>query len=185
MPLQSVKNTIDMFATALEKLKQRGIFCGGWNKLQDQEIQEAKQKYPHVLLISGAPHEWLFPKCCAAIHHGGAGTLAATLRAGIPTVVYPVLGDQPFWAARVAKLGVGPTNPISIRLLSAENIASQLQEALQDSVKENAKNLGVKLREEDGVANSVKAIDKFFFPHPSKECSWKPDGEVGKCVCGS
>lgn len=61
---------------------------------------------PECFLVDNVPHDWLFPKIDVALHHGGAGTTAASLRAGIPTIIKPWFGDQFFWAARVQKLGV-------------------------------------------------------------------------------
>jgi len=71
-----------------------------------------------VIVIGQAPHDWLFPKMAAVVHHAGAGTTAAGLRPGIPTVSVPMITDQPFWASRITALGAGPA-AIPYKSLSA------------------------------------------------------------------
>lgn len=115
---------------------------------------------PHVLPITDIPHDWLFPRMAAVVHHGGAGTTAAGLRAGAPTVIAPVGVDQFFWGARVAALGVGP-RPIPQRALTAEKLAEALLRATQDEgMKTRARALGQGLAAEDGVARAVEVIRK-------------------------
>jgi sterol 3beta-glucosyltransferase len=75
-----------------------------------------------VCVIEAAPHEWLFPRMAAVVHHGGAGTTAEGLRAGRPTVICPTtMNDQLFWDRRVSELGVGP-EPIPQKKLTAETL---------------------------------------------------------------
>ncbi|MBM2848918.1 MAG: glycosyl transferase family 28, partial [Anaerolineales bacterium] len=115
---------------------------------------------PHVFPITNIPHDWLFPRMAAVVHHGGAGTTAAGLRAGVPTVIAPVGVDQFFWGARVAALGVGP-RPIPQRALTAEKLAEALLRATQDEgMKTRARALGQGLAAEDGVARAVEVIRK-------------------------
>jgi hypothetical protein len=102
------------------------------------------------------PHEWLFPRTAAAVHYGGAGTTAASLRAGVPSVVTPFFGDQPFWGERIHALGVGP-RPIPRRRLTAERLAAAIQAAVSDTgMRERAARLGRRIRAEDGVARAVE-----------------------------
>lgn len=89
------------------------------------------------------------------MHHGGAGTTGASLKAGIPTLVVPFTMDQPFWGARVASLGVGPS-PIPRRRLTAEGLAVALFRAVSDEgMRARAAEMGARLRQEDGVAEAV------------------------------
>lgn len=91
----------------------------------------------------------------AVVHHGGAGTTGAALRAGSPAVVVPFLMDQPFWGARVEALGVGPA-PIPRKNLTAARLADALRRAMDDRpMRERAASLGEAIRAEDGVANAV------------------------------
>ena len=96
----------------------------------------------------------------AVVHHGGAGTTAESLRAGVPTVVVPHLGDQPFWGRRVAELGVGP-QPIPKGRLTAERLAAAIRQAVTDPIlRTRAQALGALIRAEDGVAVAVEQIER-------------------------
>jgi UDP:flavonoid glycosyltransferase YjiC (YdhE family) len=95
----------------------------------------------------------------AVVHHGGAGTTAAGLRSGVPSIVVPFFADQPFWARRVQRLGVGP-KPVPRGRLSAETLADAIQTALTDQpLRQRAAALGAQLRAEDGVGNGVAALE--------------------------
>lgn len=94
----------------------------------------------------------------AVVHHGGAGTTGAGLRAGIPSIITPFFGDQPFWGQRVYELGVGP-KPIPRQRLTVENLADAIQCAISDrAMRENASRLGERIRAEDGIARAVTVI---------------------------
>ena len=84
-------------------------------------------------MVDGVPFAWLFPRVAAVVHHGGAGTTSAGLRAGVPSVVVPFFGDQPYWGLRVADLGVGPV-PIPRKKLTVERLAQAIQTAVTDEV---------------------------------------------------
>jgi sterol 3beta-glucosyltransferase len=115
-----------------------------------------------VYLLEAAPHSWLFPRMRAAVHHGGAGTTAESLRAGIPTVIVPHLADQPFWGSRVAALGVGP-RPIPRNKLTAEKLAEAIRWATEDpEVQERVSRLGAQLRVEDGIGAAMEVIEAYL-----------------------
>ncbi|WP_417218040.1 glycosyltransferase [Arthrobacter sp.] len=112
----------------------------------------------HVLGIGDVPHAWLFPRMAAAVHHAGAGTTAAALRAGIPSVGVPVFTDQPFWAARVHALGAGPA-PVPYAKATVGAVASAVAAAIRTpSFAERARHLAGLIAREDGVAPVVRAI---------------------------
>lgn len=114
------------------------------------------QTQPHM--ISSIPHSWLFPRMAAVVHHGGAGTTAAGLPAGISSTVIPFLGDQPYWGQRVAALGVGP-RPIPRRKLAVQALAAAIGQAVHDSqMQQRARELGESIRNEHGVDNAVAII---------------------------
>jgi sterol 3beta-glucosyltransferase len=93
------------------------------------------------------------------VHHGGAGTTAAGLRAGVPTIIVPFFGDQGFWGQRVAELGVG-TAPIPRQQLTPERLEQAIQKAVTDqTIRQRACDLGRKIQAEDGITNAVVAID--------------------------
>jgi sterol 3beta-glucosyltransferase len=137
---------------ALAKSGQRGLIATGWGGMKTAELPES------VFMIDHAPHDWLFPRAVAVVHHGGAGTTAAGLRAGKPTVICPFMGDQPFWGQRVYELGVG-TAPIPQQKLNAENLAEAINTAVSDNAMlSRAVQLGEKLSREDGVGQAVKVV---------------------------
>ncbi|MBX9689687.1 MAG: glycosyltransferase [Candidatus Obscuribacterales bacterium] len=110
--------------------------------------------------LSEVPHEWLFRKVSAIVHHGGAGTTAAALRSGVPNIVVPFGVDQPFWGSRVAALGVGP-KPIPHARLSVDKLTIALQTAVSDqAMRTRAADLGTLLRAEDGVSKAVECFNR-------------------------
>jgi UDP:flavonoid glycosyltransferase YjiC (YdhE family) len=141
---------------ALNRAQQRGILLTGWGGLQYDALPES------VLAVESVPHDWLFPRVSAVVHHGGAGTTAASLRAGVPTIIVPFLIDQPFWGKRVYDLGVGPS-PIPRRKLTVEQLSKAITEAITDTnMKQRAAELGRKIRAEDGIGNAVNIIHRFM-----------------------
>ncbi|MBK8135405.1 MAG: glycosyltransferase family 1 protein [Chloroflexi bacterium] len=134
---------------------QRAVFITGWSGLKDVNVPE------YIYAIDKAPHGWLFEHVAGVVHHGGAGTTAAGLRAGKPTLIVPHMADQPFWGRRIMQLGVGP-RPIARPSLSAERLAAALRTLLQDTaMRRKAEHLGELIRGEDGVSRGVEAIEKF------------------------
>ncbi|WP_043623900.1 glycosyltransferase [Nonomuraea candida] len=111
-----------------------------------------------VLVVGEVAHDLLFPRTAAVVHHGGAGTTAAGLAAGVPNVVCPFFSDQPFWGRRVAALGAGP-RPLPVRSLTRDGLAARLLAA--GEYRENAARLGRLLRVEHGVKNAVDLIERY------------------------
>ncbi|WP_345435961.1 glycosyltransferase [Actinoallomurus vinaceus] len=113
-----------------------------------------------VLVVSDVPHSWLFPRTLAVVHHGGAGTTAAALRAGIPAVVCPFFGDQPFWGDRVAAIGAGPP-PLPIKRLGPGSLAERITRAVRDGgMRRRAALIGRRIAAEDGVGRACAALDR-------------------------
>jgi UDP:flavonoid glycosyltransferase YjiC (YdhE family) len=111
-------------------------------------------------MVDSVPFSWLYPRLAAVVHHGGAGTTAAGLRAGVPSVVIPFFGDQPFWGQRVAELGVGPP-PIPLRKLTVDHLSQAIQTVVNDqSMRQRAADLGAKIQAEDGIANAVAILEQ-------------------------
>jgi sterol 3beta-glucosyltransferase len=144
-------------AGALAATGQRGVLLGGWGALGEGDLPS------NVIAVRDVPHEWLLPRMRAIIHHGGAGTTGAALRAGVPSIVVPLGFDQPFWAGRVQALGVGP-RPISRRRLTATRLADAIGTATTDEgMRARAASLGAALRAERGVETAVAAIEAIVF----------------------
>ena len=111
-----------------------------------------------VCPVGEVPHEALFPRMAAVVHHGGAGTTGAGLAAGVPNVVCPFFADQPFWGRRVAALGAGPP-PLPIGRLSAGKLAARLNAV--PIYREKSAELGRLLRVEDGVRRALDVIERY------------------------
>ena len=137
---------------ALACSRQRGILLTGWGGLSNADLPD------EVFKIDAIPHDWLFPQMAAVVHHGGAGTTAAGLRAGIPSVIIPFFAEQPFWGLRIAGLGVGP-KPIPRKQLSVERLAAAIHTAVSDEdMRGRAHALGASIRAENGVAQAVQVF---------------------------
>jgi UDP:flavonoid glycosyltransferase YjiC (YdhE family) len=141
-----------MVLAALEKTRQRGLLLTGWGGIRAISVPDG------VFVLDSAPHSWLFPRMAAVMHHGGAGTTAEGLRAGIPSIIIPFAVDQPFWGKRVHDLGIGPA-PIPRKKLTVEKLVQAIQSACaQPEMKQRATALGTVIRAERGVDNAVKFI---------------------------
>ncbi|KAH7883851.1 glycosyltransferase family 1 protein [Phlebopus sp. FC_14] len=146
----------------IDAIVQSGVYAilsKGWSdRLQAKATDPTELEQPlpkQVYAISSIPHDWLFQRIDAACHHGGAGTTGASLRAGIPTIIKPFFGDQFFWADRVEALGVGT----GVRKLTVESLVEALISATTDQKQiDRAKQLGERIRSENGVAIAVEAI---------------------------
>ena len=146
--------TTDLVLNALARTGQRGVLSVGWGGLKKEALPET------VFMIDSIPFSWLFPQMTAVVHHGGAGTTSMGLWAGIPAIVTPFMGDQPFWAQRVYELGVGP-RPISLRHLKIDQLAEAIHHAVSDTVmREKAARLGERIRAENGIARAVAVIER-------------------------
>ncbi len=138
---------------ALNRTHQRGIILSGWGKVEHPSSDD-------LLYLEAVPHDWLLPRCKMVVHHGGAGTTSAGLRAGIPNIVVPFTADQPFWGNRVHAIGAGP-KPILVKNLSVERLTDAIVEAGSKSLRERAESIGQKIRSEDGVGQAVQFIEGY------------------------
>ncbi|WP_414756637.1 glycosyltransferase [Anabaena sp. CCY 9910] len=119
------------------------------------------QDWP-VCVVKDVPHDWLLPQVSAMIHHGGASTTAATLRAGIPSIVVPFFADQPVWGELLMKLGVSPA-PIPYKKVTEDSLAAVIKVMLGDeAMRLKAQELGEKIRAENGVVNAVAAFHRYL-----------------------
>jgi sterol 3beta-glucosyltransferase len=100
----------------------------------------------------------LFERCAATVHHGGAGTTYASLRAGIPNLICSVFADQPYWGLRAKALGVGTTFPF--KRLNEKRLTEGVRTLLDPAVRARARALGKRLRAEDGLARIIDMIER-------------------------
>ena len=136
---------------ALAQTNNRGIILSGWSNVKNNP-------FDNLLYLDAVPHDWLLPRCKMIIHHGGAGTTSAGLRAGIPNVVVPFTADQPFWGRRVHAIGAGP-KPILVKKLSVVNLMHAIAEAGDHVVRKSAQDIGQRIGSEDGVMQAVELIE--------------------------
>ncbi len=139
----------DLVLSAVRRAGVRAVMLSGWGGLAS--LPEADD----VLCADSLPHDWLFPRVAGVVHHGGAGTTGAAFSAGVPSLVVPFAADQPFWGARVAVLGVGPS-PIPRKKLTVALLAQALRAMIDNQqMRAHAAALGMLIRAEDGVAEAV------------------------------
>jgi len=130
----------------------RAVLLGGFGALSTIAPTATLCPVPSV------PHAWLFPRTSAVVHHGGSGSIAEALRAGVPNMAVPFGYDQPLWAARLHALGVGPA-PLAAQSLTGDTLAAAIRELVADpSMQRAARDVGQQIRQEDGVGRAVRAV---------------------------
>lgn len=146
------KKLFDIVMESLRITGKRAILSSGWGSLEGVDVPDT------VYQIKSVPHEWLFTKVAAVVHHGGAGTTAA----GVPSVIVPFGGDQPFWGRQLYKMNIG-TKPILRKHLTVKRFSEAIMEATSNQgMIAEAKLVGQKLREENGAKNAVSVIEREF-----------------------
>jgi hypothetical protein len=165
-----VADPLALMKTVLEAVKLTGrrlILSLGW--AAQAELIEKLPPLPVAvhLLSEDCPHDWLFPQVSCVVHHGGAGTTAAGLRAGRPSVVVPFFGDQFFWGDKIWRAGAGP-QPIPHRELTVENLNEALNVAAQVEVHQRAEMISKGITAETG---SVSAARSFLAQLPASKMS--------------
>jgi sterol 3beta-glucosyltransferase len=144
----------DLVVSAVRRAGIRAVLLSGWGGLA--MLPDAED----VFCADALPHDWLFQRVAAVVHHGGAGTTGAALSAGVPALVVPFAADQPFWGARVAALGAGPT-PIPRRRLTTDLLANALRAMVDNrQIRKRVAGLGALIRAEDGVAEAVACFER-------------------------
>ena len=154
-PAATTRTVLD----ALDTAGVRGILATGWGGMTSAPNMR------HLILSGDVPHEMVFPRCAAIVHHGGAGTTADAARAGRPQVVCPFVADQPFWARRMHRLGVAP-QPIDQRQLTTAKLATAIGHTVTDTtMADTAGRLGEHIRGENGATSAVDALERIADKH--------------------
>ncbi|MCJ1427781.1 hypothetical protein MMC29_005686, partial [Sticta canariensis] len=139
---------------AVKKAGVRALVSKGWGGLGDEGNTPE-----NIYMLENTPHDWLFPRVSAVIHHGGAGTTAIGLKCGKPTMIVPFFGDQPFWGAMVSRAGAGAHEPIPYKHLSVEAFAEGIQQCLSPEAKAAAEKIAQDIAlEGDGASNAVESF---------------------------
>ena len=147
-------DTFRIVREAVEKAGVRAIIASGWSE-EKHPVNTSSIHY-----VDFVPHDWMFGHVSAAVHHGGAGTTASSLRAGLPTLIIPFGGDQPFWGARVHAAQCGP-KPVPRDSMTADQLAAALKDLAGNPVyRQKAAAMGEAMRKEHGVQNAADIIER-------------------------
>ncbi len=152
IPVLDPPRMLDMVRSALEMIDSRAVICAGWTRFAKNVDDE------RLRIVGEIDHAALMSRCSGAMHHGGAGTTYASLRAGLPTFVTSVFFDQPYWGARVVDLGLGTTTPF--KRLTKKTLIRGLQFLRRPEVVERAREIGEILRLEDGACDLADTLER-------------------------
>jgi len=154
--IKDPKAFCELIFEATVQAEVRAVVSKGWGGMGDGlEIPDG------VFMVDNVPHDWLFPQLDAVVHHGGAGTTAAGIKLGKPTMIVPFFGDQPFWADMISRAGAGPKEVYPLKKLTVERFADSIKQCLQPSAKEAAQALAKSIAlEGDGAQNAVDSFHR-------------------------
>jgi UDP:flavonoid glycosyltransferase YjiC (YdhE family) len=156
MPVESPADTIAMISAACTQLGERALVCAGWTDFSDVP------HFEHVKLVGTVNYAAIFPACRAVVHHGGAGTTAAGLRAGVPTLVLPVMFEQnqPLWGAQVKRLKVGTSRRFSSA--NRESLVADLRTILAPQYVTRAREIATRMtKPAESVATAADLVENF------------------------
>jgi sterol 3beta-glucosyltransferase len=138
---------------AVRRAAVRAVIASGWGAMSHLRSDS------DTMVVENAPHQWLFPRVAAVVHHGGAGTTAVGLAAARPTVICPFQGDQYFWGAAVHRAGAGP-QPQPANTLTPANLAAAIRAAINDpAMQARATELAERITQEDGATRASAQIE--------------------------
>jgi sterol 3beta-glucosyltransferase len=158
----------DIVVRSIRRLGVRAVVGTGWGAMG------AASATDDIFVVDDVPHEWLFARVAAVVHHGGSGTVGATLRAGKPAVIVPYVVDQPFWGWALERLGVAPKTIPRWRL-SRGALTAALRRAMSDRMRQRAKDVGEVVQAEDGVRSAVEVVEAWLSPlHASPPARAQP-----------
>ncbi|KAF9874750.1 sterol glucosyltransferase [Colletotrichum karsti] len=158
----------EIILEASKACNTRVIISRGWSKLG-----EGQPNSENVFYLGDCPHEWLFKRVSAVVHHGGAGTTACGLINARPTIIVPFFGDQPFWGRVVANAGAGPL-PIPQKELTVERLSTAIQFCLSPEANQAVSRVADVMRQERGVDAAVASFHRNI-PATSLTCDFLPD----------
>jgi UDP:flavonoid glycosyltransferase YjiC (YdhE family) len=144
-----------MIFEAVEKAGVRALVSKGWGGLGDEGNTP-----DNVFMLENTPHDWLFPKCSAVVHHGGAGTTAIGLKCGKPTMIVPFFGDQHFWGSMIGQSNAG-AKPVPYKELTSDKLAEGIKQCLTEEARQAAEKLAKDIEKEgDGSKNAVTSFHR-------------------------
>lgn len=152
MPVADPAALFSVVQQVCAELDVRGLVGAGWTDVATADATD------RVRVVGPVDHTLLLPRCAAAVHHGGAGTTAASVGAGLPTVVCAIAFDQPFWGRRLHDLDIGTWFPF--RELTAARLTEALRTVLTEQTAGRARRIGAALQQEDGTRATATAIEQ-------------------------
>jgi sterol 3beta-glucosyltransferase len=146
------------FESILKKLLDtttyRFIFCQGWS------LPDHLPDHPRLFKVKTISHEWLLPRCQAAIIHGGVGTTAAVLRAKIPVIIVSIIADQPWWGKIIERKNLGVHVPF--KKLTTQKLLSAIEKIKTATIKHNAFEMGEQINRQDGLKKTIDELERYF-----------------------
>jgi UDP:flavonoid glycosyltransferase YjiC (YdhE family) len=137
MPVKSPADAVNMISGACAELGERALICSGWADFDNIALAD------HVKVVRAVSHAAIFPSCRAVVHHGGAGTTAAGMRAGVPSLILWITSDQPIWAAQLKKLKVGTGRRFSAT--TSKSLIADLRTILTEGYRVRARDVGAQM----------------------------------------
>ncbi|OAR01130.1 hypothetical protein LLEC1_07272 [Akanthomyces lecanii] len=153
--------------TAVKQAGVRAIISKGWSKFGGNDVPD------NIYLIGNCPHDWLFQRVSAVVHHGGAGTTAAGIAAGKPTVVVPFFGDQAFWGQMIARAGAGP-DPVPFTKMTADSLTESITTALKEEIQKGAQEMAKTIAAENGAEDTVNDFLERLVSEDKLQCDLCP-----------
>ncbi|QLY33316.1 glycosyltransferase [Nocardia huaxiensis] len=153
MPIKDAAAVLTMVDQVSARLGVRALVSAGWSDLDIAKAHAGE----HVRVVGDFAHDRVFPRCLAAVHHGGIGTLFESLRAGLPTLVCSVSFDQPMWGGQVTKLGIGAH--LKFTELTAERLEQSLAPLLTPEIRTRVSEFAGTLRPEGGAHRAADIIE--------------------------
>ncbi len=154
-PITSTEKYTNIFEQVRDATNQRLIISKGWAELPENNDND-------ILYVDEMPFDKLFPKMAAAIYHGGTGTMAEVVRAGIPQAAFPFMGDQFDNRKQIVRLGLSP-DTCDFKEMTAESISSAVKECITNDIyKKNAVEIARRLQNVNGVESTIELLEKQF-----------------------
>jgi UDP:flavonoid glycosyltransferase YjiC (YdhE family) len=157
MPVESAADTVAMISAACAQLGERALVCSGWSDFSHVP------HFDHVKVVGLVNYAATFPACRAVVHHGGAGTTAASLRAGVPTLILTMAGDQSLWGAMVKRLKAGTARRLSTT--TQKSLVADLRRILVPEYVTRAREIATRMtKPTESVAAAADLVENLARP---------------------
>ncbi|KAK9727440.1 Sterol 3-beta-glucosyltransferase [Basidiobolus ranarum] len=178
--VQDPEKMTEVIIEGVRKAGARAIISKGWSSRLQQEGKAPKEKveFPDFIYsLDSVPHDWLFPQVAGVMHHGGAGTTSAGIRAGVPTVIKPFFGDQFFWGNRIQEIGIG----LCLKKFTPERISHALLTITTDEkIIKRSQVIGKRVQAENGVDNAINYMFRDYGLASHRTFKSEQDHELSK-----